>query len=155
MGSDGAIALAVLGVGWITIPASIWVAVTRHGLFGLGRMVSRTVAYLVVTALAVGVYALLVTTVSQLVPGSSSALVVAGATLGAAAVFWPLLRRVQQVVDRRFDRERYDAAQVVDAFGEKLRTSVDPDRTDAELVAAVERTLQPSAVGVWIAGGSR
>ncbi len=136
------------------IPAAIGAAVLRFRLYQIDRVISRTVSYLLVTGVVLGVYAVTVTAVSQLLPGQSS-LAVAAATLAAATLFLPVLRRVQRTVDRRFDRQRYDAAQVVDAFGEKLRTSVDPDRTDADLVAAVERTLQPSAVGVWIAGGSR
>ena len=136
------------------VPIGIGVAITRHGLYAIGRVVSRTVSYAAVTVLAIAVYATVVTVVSQLVPDQSS-LAVAAATLIAAAVCLPALRWLRRIVDRRFDRERYDAAGVVDAFGEKLRTAVDPDRTAADLVAAVERTLQPAAVGIWTAGESR
>ncbi len=148
-------AATVLGAtGTNLIPVSIAIAITRHGLYEIGRVISRTVAYAVVTAGALAAYAVVVTAISQLAGGQSS-FAVAVATLVAAAVLLPALRWVQRLVDRRFDRERYDAAQVVGAFGEKLRTSVDPDRTAADLVAAVERTLQPSAVGVWTIGGAR
>ncbi len=136
------------------VPISIGVAITRHGLYAIGRVVSRTVSYATVTVLAIAVYASVVTVVSQLVPDQSS-LAVAAATLIAAAVCLPALRWLRRIVDRRFDRERYDAEQVVDAFGERLRASVDSEATSADLVAAVERTLQPSAVGIWTAGESR
>ena len=134
------------------IPVCIGIAVTRHGLYEIGRVVSRTVSYVVVTALVVAVYALVVTLASRLVPDQST-LAVAAATLAAAGVFLPVLRRVQRLIDRRFDRERYDAAQVVDAFGERLRSSVNPDATADDLLRAVEHTLQPSAAGIWTAGG--
>ena len=148
-------AATVLGAaGTNLIPVSIAIAITRHGLYEIGRVISRTVSYAVVTAGALAAYAVVVTAISQLAGGQTS-YAVAVATLVAAAVLLPALRWVQRLVDRRFDRERYDAAGVVDAFGEKLRTSVDPDQTAADLVAAAERTLQPSAVGVWTIGGAR
>jgi len=80
---------------------------------------------------------------------------VALATLAAAAIFLPVLRWVQSRVDRRFDRERYDAQKVVDAFGEHLRTDIDPGSASGELVEAVEQTLQPVSVGLWTSGGRR
>lgn len=131
------------------VPVSIAIAITRHGLYEIGRVVSRTVTYAVVTAAAIGSYAVVVTAVSQVFPAQSS-LAVAAATLVAAGVLLPVLRRVQRVVDRRFDRERYDAAQVVDAFGARLRTAVEPDRTAGDLVRAAEQTLQPSGIGLWL-----
>jgi len=107
-----------------------------------------------VTASVIGTYALVVTSISRLLP-VSSALAVATATLTAAAVFRPVLRRVQEAVDRRFNRERYDAQRVVDAFGARLRGETDPDAAAADLVAAVGRALQPAAVGLWVRGGAR
>jgi hypothetical protein len=139
-----AAATAALGI----IPISIGIAVTRHGLYEIGRVVSRTVSYAAVTLVAVGVYALVVTSVSLLLPDQST-VPVAIATLVAAAVFLPALRWFQRVVDRRFDREHYDAEKVVDVFGEHLRTDADPAATPGELLTAVERTLQPTAVGLW------
>jgi hypothetical protein len=136
------------------IPISIGVAVTRHGLYEIGRVISRTVSYAVVTLLVVGVYALVVVSLTGLLPSLPS-VGVALATLVAAALFLPVLRFVQRWVDRRFDRERYDAVLVVDAFGEHLRTDVTPDSTAGELVQAVEQTLQPASVGLWTVGGNR
>lgn len=150
LGALGGIATAAVNLPAITIG----IAITRNGLYDIGRVVSRSVSYLLVTGIAVGVYAGVVLLASLVLPSENPALV-AVATLIAAAVFLPLLRVVQRRLDRRFDRERYDAAQVVDAFGEKLRASVDPEATGADLVAAVERTLQPAAVGLWTAGESR
>ena len=79
----------------------------------------------------------------------------AGATLAAAAVFRPVLRRVQDVVDRRFNRARFDAVHEVDAFAARLRDSVDPDVAVADLSDVVQRTLQPAAVGLWTIGVDR
>ncbi len=136
------------------IPVCIGIAVTRHGLYAIGRVISRTVSYAVVSLVAIAVYAVAVTSVTWLLPEASS-VAVAAATLAAAAVFLPLLRAVQRLLDRRFDREGYDAQKVVDAFGERLRTGVDPAATTAGLVGAVETTLQPASVGLWIPSGRR
>jgi len=144
--------IATAAIGFI--PISIGIAVTRHGLYEIGRVVSRTVSYAAVTLVAIGVYALVVTSASRLLPDQST-VPVAVATLVAAAVFLPALRWFQRVVDRRFDREHYDAEEVVDAFGERLRTGADPSATPAALLTAVERTLQPTAVGIWTTDGSR
>jgi len=130
------------------IPVAIGIAVTRHGLYEIGRVVSRTVSYAIVTLLVVGLYAVIVTSVSLVIP-EQAAIPVALATLAAAALFLPVLRAVQRRVDRRFDRERYDAAHVVDAFGDRLRTELDPSTTAADLIVAVEQSLQPSSVGLW------
>jgi hypothetical protein len=89
-----------------------------------------------------------VTSASRLLPESNE-LAVAGATLAAAAVFRPVLRRVQKAVDRRFDRARFDAAHEVDEFAARLRSSVDPDAATDDLLATVQRTLAPRTVGVW------
>jgi len=134
------------------IPVTIGIAITRHGLFEINRIVSRTVAYTVVTVGALGVYTLVVTSATWLIPDAPS-IAVAAATLIAAALFLPVLRRVQRVVDRRFDRERYDAARIVDAFGERLRTEVDPAATTIDLAGAVDKTLQPKSLGLWLRGG--
>ncbi len=137
-------------VGLNALPVSLYIAISRHGLWEIGRVLSRTVAYAVVAIVVGGVYAGVVVGIGALVPGGSP-IVVALATLAAAAVFLPLLRGVQHRLDRAFDRERYDAEKVVDAFGQRLRTGADPASTVPELVRAVERTLQPAAVGVWTA----
>jgi hypothetical protein len=147
-------AASVLILGLNAIPVAIGIAVTRHGLYEIGRVVSRTVSYAIVTALAIGVYALIVTSLTLLLPGAP-AVGVALATLAAAALFLPALRGVQRWVDRRFDRERYVTEKVVDAFGERLRTGGDPATTAPDLMAAVERTLQPASVGIWMPEDAR
>ena len=131
------------------IPLSIGIAITRHGLFEIDRIVSRTVAYAAVTLLLVGVYAAVVTSATMLAPGLPSA-GVALATLAAAALFLPALRGIQRVVDRRFDRERYNAHKVVESFGAELRAQLDPAATAPDLTRAVEKSLQPTSVGLWI-----
>lgn len=144
----------VMTLGINAIPIAIWIAVTRHGLYEIGRVVSRTVSYALVTALVLTVYAGVVTSVSGLLPQLPT-VGVALATLAAAALFLPLVRFVQRRIDRRFDREHFNAQKTVDAFGERLRTGLDPTATGGDLIGAIERTLQPRVLGLWTAEGSR
>jgi hypothetical protein len=123
--------------------------VLRYRLYDLGRLVSRTVSYVVITALLLGVYLLLVTALAQLLTDGSS-LAVAASTLGAAALFQPLRRRVQSLVDRRFNRARYDADRTVEAFTRTLRQEVDLDAVRSGLIAAVRDTLQPTNARLWL-----
>ena len=143
-----------LTLGINAIPVAIWIAVTRHGLYEIGRVVSRTVSYAIVTALVIGVYAAVVTSTTWLLPGIPT-VGVGLATLAAAALFLPLLRFVQRRIDRRFDREHFDAQKTVDAFGERLRTGIEPAAAGGDLIEAIEHTLQPRVVGLWTAGGAR
>ncbi len=137
----------VLGT-YALIPASILFAVLRYRLYDIDRLISRTVSYAIVTIVIVAVYVGVVLGVGALLPRAST-IGVAVATLAAAAVFLPLLRWVQGVVDRRFNRAAYDARKVVDGFGERLRSGVDPHAAGADLISAVEQTLEPTAVGIW------
>jgi hypothetical protein len=100
-----------------------------------------------------GGYAALVLGLGRLLPHGSS-LTVAGATLAVAAVFQPARRRVQQVVDRRFNRRRYDAARTIQAFGARLRQQTDLDTLTAELLGVVEHTMQPASVSLWLLGSA-
>ena len=129
-------------------PFGVLVAVTRGGLYGLDRVVSRTVSYAIVSGLVLTTYAVIVTAASSLL-GESSTLAVAGATLAAAALVRPALTRVQRSVDRRFDREKVDAQREVDAFGARLSDAVDPEATSAELLAVTRRTLAPASLALW------
>jgi hypothetical protein len=148
-GKFGSIVGSVVLVSYSLIPIAIAVAVLRYGLYGIDRIISRTVSYAIVTIVIVGVYVGFVLGIGALLPQANS-VGVAIATLAAAAVFLPLLRVVQRRLDRRFDRQRYDAEQVVEAFGARLRNAVDPEATVPDLVSAVERALQPTSLGVWV-----
>ncbi len=130
------------------IPVAIAIAVLRYRLYEIDRIISRTAAYALVTAVAVAIYAIIVTSVAWLLPDATT-LGVALATLVAAAVFLPVLRVSRRLLDRRFNRAQYDAERVVDAFGERLRTGADPHTAASDLTEAVERTLEPSVVGIW------
>jgi hypothetical protein len=140
---------SVLYASVLCIPLAVAVAVLRYRLWDLDHLVSRTVTYAVVTALLVAPYLLIVPAAGRLVAGSGS-LAVAAATLAAAALFQPLRRRVQDLVDRRFNRRRYDAARTVDAFAARLRDQVDLDALSAELLAVVDHTMQPAAASLWL-----
>jgi hypothetical protein len=133
----------------LCIPLAVAVAVLRYRLWDLDRLVSRTVTYAVVTALLVVPYLLIVPAAGRLVGGSGS-LAVAAATLAAAALFQPLRRRVQELVDRRFNRRRYDAARTVEGFAAHLRDQVDLDALRAELLAVVDQTMQPVGASLWL-----
>jgi hypothetical protein len=139
----------VLFVGLLCPPVGVAVAVLRYRLWDLDRLVSRTVTYALVTALLVVPYLLIVPAATRLVAGSGS-LAVAGATLAAAAGFQPLRRRIQQRVDRRFNRRRYDAARTIAAFSARLREQVDLDTLSAELLAVTDQTMQPTLAWLWL-----
>jgi hypothetical protein len=131
------------------VPVGVAVAVLRYRLWDLDRLVSRTVTYALVTALLVVPYLLIVPVATRLA-GSSGSLAVAAATLAAAAAFSPLRRRVQDLVDRRFNRRRYDAARTVAGFAARLREQVDLDALAGELLAVVDQTVQPTRASLWL-----
>ena len=120
------------------------------------RIISRTLAYAIVTGLLVGVYTGVVLLVTQVLPVTlSTPVAVAGATLAAVALFNPLRRRVQRVVDRRFNRARYDADQAIAAFAAQLAGAVDLDTVHAGLLSAVRQVLEPAQAWLWLAEGER
>jgi hypothetical protein len=140
-------------IGWFgvaALPVSMGVGILRYRLYEIDRIISRTLAYAVVTALLVGVYAGLVL-LSTHVLTLTSPVAVAASTLAAAALFNPLRRRVQRVVDRRFNRARYDAGLTVAAFAARLKDAVDLDTVRGDLAAVVQETLEPAHVSVWLA----
>jgi hypothetical protein len=149
-GHFGLPANIIMPLGVPLIPVAVAVAVTRYRLYDIDRLVSRTVSYAVVTTLLVGLYAGLVALTTRALPFSSG-LGVAASTLAAAAAFHPLRRHVQVVVDRRFNRGRYDAARVVAAFARNVRRTVEASTIEAELAATVQQTVQPSMMSVWVA----
>ena len=124
-------------------------AVLKYRLFDIDRLISRTLAYAIVTGLLVGVYAGIVLLATRVV-SINTPVAVAGLTLAAAALFNPLRRRVQRVVDRRFNRARYDADAAVAAFAARLKDAVDLEAASAELVDVVHRSLEPAHVSVWL-----
>ena len=140
-------------VATIFLPVAIMIAITRYGLYEIDRLVSRTITYAAVTAVLVGVYAL-VAIVPSTVFKLESDLLVAAATLAAAAVFVPVRRRVQAAVDRRFNRARYDAQLVLDQFGSQLRDTVDLHGLTGDLHGAIASTVQPSHVLLWLRPGA-
>ncbi|HSK97075.1 MAG TPA: hypothetical protein VK891_10700 [Euzebyales bacterium] len=138
----------------IFLPVSVAIAITRYRLYEIDRIVSRTVTYAVVTSVLAAVYVLI-----AVVPSTAfqleSDLLVAAATLAAAAAFVPVRRRVQAVVDRRFNRSRYDAVQVVEGFGGRLRGDLDLDRVSADIRGVVGATVLPAHMSLWIRSAER
>ena len=134
----------------ILFPLSFGVAVLRYRLYEIDRIVSRTVSYALVVGLLAGAFLGVVALMSSLLPDESSDLAVAGSTLVVAALFNPLRRRVQDWVDRRFNRQRYDAQRVMDGFAVSLRDRVDPEEVMNGWVGVVSSTMQPDAIGMWI-----
>jgi hypothetical protein len=130
-------------------PVATGAAVLRYRLYDLDRIVSRTLAYGLLTLLLGGGYALVVLGLGQLL-GRDSPLVVAAATLAVAALFQPARRRIQQAVDRRFNRRRHDAARIIEGFGARLRDQVDLDALHTELLAVVDQTIQPTQASLWL-----
>jgi hypothetical protein len=137
--STGAVAL---------VPMAIGIAILRYRLYDIDRVISRTVAYAIVTGLLVGVYAGLVLLATQVLKFHST-VAVAAATLVAAALFNPVRRRVQKQVDRRFNRARYDAERTVAAFAARLKDAVDLDAVKDDLAEVVQMTLEPAHLWVW------
>jgi hypothetical protein len=133
------------------VPVSIGIAITRFHLYDIDRIVSRTVAYTMILGTLALVYLGVVLGLQAIVPAGGSELVVAGATLVVAALFAPLRRRVQRRLDRRFDRTRYEAVQVLDAFGQRVRREIDRQRLAADLVQVADRTVQPASASLWFA----
>jgi hypothetical protein len=145
--------LAVIGfLGWFgvtALPVSIGVAILKYRLYEIDRIISRTLAYAIVTGLLVGVYTGLVLLATEVLRFSSP-VAVAASTLVAAALFNPVRRRVQHAVDRRFNRARYDADQMVTAFAARLQDAVDTDAVRADLSGVVHTALEPTHVSVWL-----
>jgi hypothetical protein len=138
-----------VGVCLAILPLAIGAAILRYRLYDLDRIISRTVAYVLLTVLLGGCYAGVALGLGQLL-GRTSSLAVAAATLVVAAVFQPARRRVQAAVDRRFNRRRHDAAQTIEAFSASLRQQTDLDTLIAELLTVVDQTMQPTQASLWL-----
>jgi hypothetical protein len=139
------------------VPVAIAIAILRHHLYDIDRIISRTIIYAVITAVLAGVFGLATLSLGIVLGslGEGQTIAVAGSTLLVAALFGPLRRRAQMVVDQRFDRSRFDASQTVQAMTDRLRDDVDIDRVEADVLGVVVRTFHPTKAGVWLRGASR
>jgi hypothetical protein len=144
---DAAIAV---GIG-LALPLAIGVAVLKYRLYAIDKIISRTVSYVLVTGTVVGVYLGCVILLTKVLPVRGS-VDVAVAVLAAAALFNPLRKRVQNAVDRRFDRARYDAERVAERFSVQLRDQVDLDVLGSSLLTVVDQVLTPEHLGLWLSG---
>ena len=139
----------ILGIGLAALPVGIGVGLLKYRLYDIDRIISRTLAYAIVTGVLVGLYAGLVLLATQVLQFHST-VAVAAATLAAAALFNPLRRRVQHAVDRRFNRARYDTDEAVAAFAGRLKDAVDLDSVRDDLSGVVQQTLEPVHLSVWV-----
>jgi hypothetical protein len=139
----------VLSVAIVALPVGIGVGILKYRLYEIDRLISRTLAYTIVTGLLIGVYSGLVLLATQVLPFSGP-VAVAAATLAAAALFTPLRRRIQRMVDRRFNRARYDADKTVAAFAARLKDAVDLDMIRNDLASVVQQALEPAHVTISI-----
>jgi hypothetical protein len=149
---EGLASDVLFGLSIAFVPIAAGVAILRHRLYDIDRLINRTLVYAALTAVLGTVYAGAVLVLGLLggAGGELPSWAVAGATLAVAALFQPARRRIQAVVDRRFNRRRYDAAKTVEAFSARLRDQVDLDTLSAELLAGVEQTLEPTTVSLWL-----
>lgn len=143
---------SVISLGILAVPLSMGVGILKYRLYDIDRLISRTLSYAVVTGVLVGVYIGLVTLTTRALP-LSSPIGVAASTLTVAALFNPVRRRAQRVIDHRFNRARYDADATIAAFTASLRDEVDLDQVQRDLVDVVNRSVQPTHVAVWINAG--
>ncbi len=136
-------------VGWLALPIAFAYAVIRHGLYGVDRLVRRSVSYGLVAIVVAGVYVAPVLLLPRLL-GESNDLVIAASTLGAAAAFNPVRRRIQTAVNHRFDRARYDAEKEVGLFAGRLTNEVALGPVVDDLQGVIQRTVAPSIAWVWL-----
>ena len=139
----------VTGVGVMVLPLATGAAILRYRLYDLDRIISRTLAYGLLTILLGLAYAAVALVLGQLL-GQDSSLVVAAATLAVAAVFQPARRRIQTAVDRRFNRHKYNAARTIHAFSTRLRDQIDLDTLSTELLVVVDQTMEPTQASLWL-----
>ena len=138
--------VAILAI--FAVPVTMGVAILKYRLYDIDRIISRTLAYAIVTGLLIGVYAGLVLLAQQVLRFHST-VAVAISTLAAAALFAPVRRRVQHAVDRRFNRARYDADQTIAEFAARLQDAVDLDAVRDDLAGVVQTALEPAHLALW------
>jgi hypothetical protein len=139
----------VVGIFIAALPVGIGMGILKYRLYDIDRIISRTLAYAIVTGLLAGVYAGLVLLATQVLEVRSP-VAVTGSTLAAAALFSPLRHRIQRIVDRRFNRAKYDADTTVTAFAARLKDATDLDTIQDDLAGVVQQALEPAHVSVWI-----
>jgi len=149
LGAPLGVVLIAAGISVALLPLATGAAILRYRLYDLDRIISRTLAYGLLTVLLGSGYAAVVLGLGRLL-GRDSSLIVAAATLAVAALFQPLRRRIQSVVDRRFNRRRYDAAQTIAAFSAHLRDEIDLATLTGELLTVVDQTMQPTQASLWL-----
>ena len=132
----------------VGLPVAVGVAILRYRLYDIDRIISRTAAYAVIVTVLAAVYVVSVTVIQRLLPVQNQLGIVAS-TLVVAALFNPLRWRVQNAVDRRFNRSRYDAIRVLDEFSSQLRDDVDLEQMQVALLSAAQETMQPSYLSLW------
>lgn len=143
-------AVSDLGIGLLAaLPISIGIAIFKFRLYDIDRVISRTLSYLLLTGLIAGVYVGVISLATRAL-SFSSPVAVAASTLAAAALFNPLRRRLQRVVDRRFNRARYDADATLAAFTSRLREVVDVENVRSDLLGVIQGTFEPAAVAFCI-----
>ena len=143
----------VFAIGYGLIPVSAGIAILRYRLYDIDRIINRSLVYGLLTALLGGMYVCVILLCGQLFGGITDdppSWAIAGATLAVAALFQPARRHVQQLVDRRFNRRRYNAARTIDAFSVRLRDQVDLDTLTTDLLMVVDRTIEPTTASLWL-----
>ncbi|HEY7582756.1 MAG TPA: hypothetical protein VIB78_03950 [Acidimicrobiia bacterium] len=144
-----AAALLAAAAGSYVLPVATGFAVLRYRLYEIDRIISRTVTYAVVAGLLAGLYTVIVFGLTRLLPATGD-LAVAGSTLAVAGLFNPLRHRVQQLVDRRFNRSRYDAEVLIDSFSTRLRSGINLSDVLDDLRSVLARTVEPDSTMIWV-----
>ncbi len=145
------IAIVSTAIAFIALPVTVGIAVLRYRLYDIDRIVTRTASYATVIGLLLVVYVIVVTFLSQLVPVQGDFAVVIS-TLTAAALFHPLRKRVQAVIERRFNRTRYDAQREIATFANRVRDTTDMATIESDVRSVIDRTMQPLTTAIWISG---